>query len=114
MNGMASFIAVAEFDALFNEKAMKSTMQWKELPVNVIYKINQIKEVLVDSTATMILDLIDEQGHVLRAWAPQRLYKDLLRFPDKANIYVRSLGKKECKMAPGRWYHDYNLAQLSR
>ena len=110
---MASFIAVADFNALLNGKAMESTIQWKELPVNVIYKIKQIKEILVDNTATMILDLIDEQEHSLKVWAPQRLYKDLLRFPDKVNIYVRSLGKKECKMAPGRWYHDYNLAQVT-
>ena len=88
-------------------------MQWKELPVNVIYKTKHIKEILVDNTASMILDLVDEQEHSLKVWAPQRLCKDFLRFSDKTNIYVRSLGKKECKMTPGRWYYDYNLAHVT-
>ena len=109
---MASFIATEDFNALLNEKAMESTMQWKELPVNVIYKIKHIKEILVDNTASMILDLIDEQEHSSKVWAPQRLCKDLLRYSGKTNIYVRSLGKKECKTTAGRWYYDYNLAQV--
>ena len=106
---MASFIVTEDFNALLKE----AVMQWSELPLNTIYKIKRVKEVLVDNTATVILDLSDKQGDTLKVWAPQRLYKDLLRFPDKTNIYLRSLGKKECKMTPGRWYYDYNIAQVA-
>ena len=109
---MASFISIEEFNASLNEKT-ELTMQWSELPINIIYKIKHIKEVLFENTATMILDLVDDLGHTWRVWTPQRIYMELLRFSDKANIYIRSLGKKECKMTTGRWYYDYNLAQIS-
>ena len=105
---MASFITTADFNVLVKE----AVMQWSELPLNIIYKIKRVKEVLVDNTATVILDLSNEQGDTLKVWAPQMLYKDLLRFPDKTNIYLRSLGKKECKMTPGRYYYGYNMAQV--
>ena len=71
---MSSFIATEDFNALLK------VMQWSELPQNIIYRIEEVKEVEVDSTTAAILHAIDERGNATKVWAPQILYNDLQKF----------------------------------
>ena len=110
---MSSFITSDEFNALHaKEQQELPALKWIELPLNIIYRVHQCKEVLVDDMPTMILTLVEENGNTLKLWAPGRLRDRIHKnYRSIANLYVRSLGIKDSKTV-GRWYYSYELVQL--
>lgn len=100
---MASFITTEEFENAINNKP---ALQWKELPLNIIFKIEQLR-VIRDA---MILTLVDRNEKVYNVWALDRLCKALNKTKGCSSpIYLRSKGIKESKDDTGRWYYDYDM-----
>ena len=115
---MSNFITNEEFTALtdaMNRLTLYAdpAIRWRDLPLNTIYKIEHSREVLSNDVATIILTVVDREGDKKTVWATSRLSIELRkRYLNKTNVYIRSLGKKECKTMPGRLYYDYEIVQL--
>ena len=114
----ASFISSSEFDTLGSETKRRKLVEespalhWKQLPLKVIYKIENIKKVVVKSKPAMILSLANKEGDTYKVWATSRLCKEIASCTEDANLYIRSLGQKECETIDNGWYYDYDLVCL--
>ena len=105
---MASFITKECFESAVIKE--ESTLQWKELPLNIIFKIDHIRQ--VSNGSAIVLTLIDRNDNICKVWALDRLCKALNKTKGcNSSLYLRAKGIKESKDT-GRWYYDYDMIQI--
>ena len=92
MEAATSSITSSKFDTLGSEKKRRKiwesspALHWKELPLNVIYKIENIKEIMVKSKPTTILSLVNKEGDTYKVWATSKLCKEIAPHAEDANL----------------------------
>ena len=95
------------FDKLMQSQAYQPAIRWVDLPINEIYRIDQIKTIATRLGEGKILELTTRYDKKLTVWAPARLAKylgwdDLTRF-------IRPLGKFPHKSDSNKSFHKYEL-----
>ena len=100
----------------FNKQIEKKTMKaisWRDLEVDVIYKIEEKREVLnTKYGSALILHISNVNGNSIQVWATKLIAKTLM--PDgkeemKLPCFIRPLGPKTCKMDKSRSYYDFQI-----
>ena len=93
-------------------------IDWCELRVNVIYKLNSLLPVPTKYDYKTILVLIDKEGVELRVWSPPNVSTELkirLEFIcSNTNLYIKSLGEKIEKTSSGidKRYFDFETVNV--
>ena len=105
-NNMA-FPTNKQFDELMQNQAYQPAIKWVDLPINKIYKIDQIKTVVTRLGEGKILELMTRDDKKITVWAPSRLVTDLGW--DELPRFIRSLGKFPHKRDNTKSYHKYEL-----
>ena len=96
-----------QFDERMQSQAHKPAIKWVNLPINDIYRIDQIKTITTRFGEGKILELTTRYDKKLTVWAPARLAKDLGW--DDLPRFIRPLGKFPCKSDSTKTYHKYDL-----
>ena len=102
-----SFPTNEEFDQRVQSQAYQPAIKWRDLPINKIYCINNIKTVTTRYGSGTVLELTKQDASTVEAWAPARLAKDL-GWEDLPR-YVKPLGLSPCKKDNTKTYHKYEL-----
>ena len=115
---MAGFLSEDQFKSLSDEsrerKKNESTIPWRDVPLNTIYKVVSTKEVPTANsfgdTPSVVVTLTDEHGETIKAWATGLLSDDIRenKAAGKTKLFIKSLGKKTGKK-PGRFSYEYDL-----
>ena len=111
------FISAKQFNEMAEKQREESIpIAWRDVPINEIFKIDNIKIVNVDMENNdsmddgMILSLLNKTGRKLNVWATSRLREDIEQnnYPKEKTLYICSLGRENMK-TDGRWYYKYEL-----
>ena len=106
---MDEFLSEENFTKHVNKQNLSEspTEKWRDLTVDILYRINQAKEVTTRYGPGMILELETREGAKKSTWAPERLAKEL-----RGGVYpryVRSHGLTPCKQDSSKSYYKYDL-----
>ena len=108
------FISDLNFERLVLEKSDDpKAMYWLDLPINIIYKIDDVFPVQTKlSKEQLLLQLSDKDGNVISVWTPDNLKIELKNL--RGTNYIKSLGLKECITNNGRKrkYFDYQIVSV--
>ena len=105
-----NFILSNDFEAVVKNKG-KNTIKWSTLPVDIIFKVETIKEVDFmrdgEPSTSRIAELINKVGEVTIVWLPDIIDKELASIEDfeKKCVYIRSYGLKLNKMGTRKYFH---------
>ena len=109
-----NFISLDEFESVLSKNKRKNTVKWSSVPLDVIFKVEEIKEVRIakngEGMTSRIAELKNEGGEVTIAWLPGIISKELNNIEDfeKKQVYIRSLGLKDNKNGT-RKYFDFDF-----
>ena len=96
----------------FNERKSQheSIRPWREVPVEVIYYIENVEEILTSNgkNATVVT-LCDSSGERLKAFATSILARDLEG--STTGYFIKSLGLKASTKNKGQSYYRYELVK---
>ncbi len=88
----------------------QTVMKWKEVPLNIIFQVTEVKRSEGKFGPIVILTLESEQGEIFKCWSNQRLGEELADFQWLDDeCYVKSLGLVPSKRNPGQQYYSYEL-----
>ena len=110
---MSQFPSEEDFEQ--NKEVQESIMKWRELPMNIIHKINNVELKDTQFGEGTILTLENIKGEISKCWSNQRLAGELKDFGWKdENCYIKSLGLIPSIKNPSHKYYKYNLARYQR
>ena len=108
------FITDERFEELVaprrDEKTAANTIDWCELPINVIYLVKFLVPVQTKYGTKILLLLTNQEGSEIKVWSPANVSKELKVSIKLSNtIYIKSLGEKTGKTASGKGkrYFDF-------
>ena len=103
-----AFLTNEQFDERMQSQAYQPAIKWVDLPINNIYRIDQIKTITTRFGECKILELTTRYDKKLTVWASARLVKDL-SWSDLPR-FIRPLGKFPHKHDTTKSFHKYQLA----
>ena len=113
------FISDINFQQLFEEKSQDEpqAMYWKDLPMNIVYRVDGIFPTETKLSKEILLQLSDKDGYIISVWAPSagNLKNELKNLPGGAiTTYIKSLGQKEylTNNSVKRKYFDYQIVSV--
>ena len=91
--------------------------KWKDLPINVTFRVNEINERVVNidgkSVTAKFAILEEENGNIRKSWLTSIVQEELENITlSKRNVYLRSYGLKSNKQG-NRQYYDFEIIQGS-
>ena len=96
-----------QFDKLMQSQAYQPAIRWVDLPINNIYRIDQIKTITTRFGEGKLLELMTRDDKKITVWAPSRLIRDLGW--DDLPRFIRPLGKFPCKSDSNKSFHKYEI-----
>ena len=110
---MSQFPSEEDFEQ--NKEVQESIMKWRELPMNIIHKINSVELKDTKYGEATILTLENEVGDIFKCWSNQRLAEELKDFGWKdETCYLKSLGLVPSIKNPSHKYYKYDFARYQR
>ena len=113
------FITDERFEELVapkrDEKTAANTIDWCELPINVIYLVKFLVPVQTNYGTKILLLLTNQQGSEIKVWSPANVSKELKVSIKLSNtIYIKSLGEKTGKTSSGKGkrYFDFEIVYI--
>ncbi len=108
---MTDFISAENFQKAAAEQSKNNVISWSDVPINTIYRINEISPEKTTYGAQLILKLTTLDGTNYRAWACSRLRDELEVLPErkKERLFIKPLGLCDSMKFPDRKYHQYEL-----
>ena len=106
-----NFILSTEFEAEVAKSKRKNAIKWSTLPLDVIFKVETIKEIDVtkdgERTTSRIAELKNEIGDVTVVWLPDIIDTELAYIEDfeKKRVYIRSYGLKLNKKGTRKYFN---------
>lgn len=106
------FISQKEFQA-----ASSRIEKWGNLPLRVIYRIDEVKEKIFDRNGKSVLGkyvvLTNQEGEVRKAWLTSVIEGELRQYDvnGKDKVYIQSLGMKKSKENGNRSYYDFEIVK---
>ena len=102
-----AFPSPSDFDVA---KEKTTTMKWGDLPRYVIYKVNHIKKISIEShDGGSVAELENAEGVRLNVWLTRIIMEELEKNMD-GTCYIRSLGPKPAAES-GRIYHNFDIVK---
>ena len=95
------------------EKTAEDTIDWCELPINVIYLVKFLVPVQTNYGTKILLMLTNQEGTEIKVWSPANVSKELkVSIKLSNNIYIKSLGEKIGTTSSGKRkrYFDFETA----
>ena len=91
---MSLFPSVEQFDQCVAEsKRAAQAIDWKNLPTNVVYRVQPRGSVKTKSGSDTYLELVNRENEEVKVWAPPSVITALYSAPTTKKIgYIRSLG----------------------
>ena len=108
---MADFITINEF-----QTTSSRVTKWGDLPLNVIYRVDELKEKLVERDGKKVSSkyavLTNQAGDVKSVWLTSIIETELnkLNVGENERIYIQSFGLKMNK-AGNRKYYDFDIVK---
>ena len=90
-----------------NKVQLSQILKWREVPTEVIYRIEKVEWINTKIGRAMVVCLVDQDGEQLKAFATSCLIKDLKDYSD--GCYIKSIGKQESIKNPGQSYYHYEI-----
>ena len=110
---MSQFPSEEDFDQYKEAKA--TILKWRDVPMNIILKINKVERINTQIAEATILTLENEEGDIFKCWSNQRLGDELKDFGWKdEKCYVRSLGLPPSTINPSQKYYAYDFARYQQ
>ena len=109
-----SFISDEMFEEIAAPKRnMEDAIDWRELPINVIYEVKLLTPVQTKFGNKVLLTLVGKDGLENKVWCPTNVSKEL-KLCAKSSTYIKSLGEKTGKTSSGRnkRYFDFETANI--
>ena len=112
------FISDINFQKLVEERSQDEphAMYWKDLPINIVYRVDGIFPTETKLSKEILLQLSDKDCYAISDWSQSsgNLKKELKNLPGGAlTTYIKSLGKKERITNSGkRKYFDYQIVSI--
>ena len=106
-----NFILSNEFEVEVAKSKRKNAIKWGALPLDVIFKVETIKEIDVtkdgERTTSRIAELKNEIGDITVVWLPDIIDSELANIEDfeKKRVYIRSYGLKLNKKGTRKYFH---------
>ena len=95
---------------------------WRDLPTNEWFLITHQRSVLCENGMKKILNLKHQDSTIRKVWTTtiisssidevQKNRSRLHQHPDRAHLFIKSLGKRLSKTNPDRVYFDFRLKYL--
>ena len=91
---MSSFPSDEQFDqCLAANKRAADALNWKDLPKQVVYRVQPQGSVETKRGADKVLELVNRENEEVKVWAPSSVVDALYSGPNVKKIpYIRSLG----------------------
>ena len=105
-----NFITPEQFEQ--NKNKHDQIQKWRDVPLNVIYQIENVEEIPSKNGNATIVTLSNENGEKLTAFATSCLIKDLKDFGWGETYYIKSLGLKNSNKNLGQKYYAYDLVRI--
>ena len=108
------FISMNEF-----QSESSRITKWGDLPLNVIYRIKNVNEELINREGEKVIskyaELENEAGDMINVWLTSVIEKELKDINDYENehIYVRTYGLKTNQKG-NRKYHDFEIVKRKK
>ena len=105
-----SFISSDVFEKKVLEDKPKDIINWADLPLNEIFKVNKVKDINVnidgEEKISQVAELENQTGDVTNVWLTTVGKEKLGRISDFNNrcIFIRSLGLKYNKKQNRKYY----------
>ena len=113
MKTKETFITTEDFDALSSPIFQEEIMSWKDLPNQVIFRVEHVYLVQTKWGKQLALVLTNKEGKVFQVYATNPIKNDLKDFGKTgvtSTTYIKSLGeKKRATNAGNRTYYDYDI-----
>ena len=104
------FITEEEFEQ--NKNKHDQIQRWRDVPLKVIYQIENVEEIPSKNGNATIVTLSSENKEKLTAFATSCLIKDLKDFGWGETYYIKSLGLKNSNKNLGQKYYAYDLVRI--
>ena len=98
-----------------DEKTTANTIDWCELPINVIYLVKFLVPVQTNYGTKILLLLTNQEGSEIKVWSPANVSKELkVSIKLSNNIYIKSLGEKIGTTSSGKRkrYFDFETVYI--
>lgn len=111
-----SFISDDVFEKKVLEDKPKDIINWADLSLNEIFKVNKVKDINVnidgEEKISQVAELENHSGDVTNVWLTTVGKEKLGRISDFSNrcIFIRSLGLKDNKKQ-NRKYYDCDVVE---
>ena len=89
---VSEFISDVNFEQLVITESEPEAMYWKDLPINIVYRLDGIFPIQTKLSKEILLQLSDKDGYVISVWSPSNLKKALKSV--YGTTYTKSLEKK--------------------
>ena len=96
-----------QFDKLMQSQAYQPAIKWVDLPINIVYRIDLIKNITTRFGEGKVLEMMTRDDKKITVWAPSRLISDLGW--DDLPRFIRPLGKFPHKRDSNKSFHKYEL-----
>ena len=113
----SKFISVNTFEAKSSKNKRKDIIKWAELPLNIVFRVNAVRELTVNrdgkKSISRIGELENEDGTIsVNVWLTSIIEKELKDITDfeTKHVYIRSCGMKENKSGT-RKYYDFDIVK---
>ena len=110
-----AFISKEDFEALASTRRFEQkAICWKDLPIDVVFRVNQVLPTQTKWGGQLLLLLIDSDGYEFNVWSPHSVKKELKNFSQfLGTTYIKSLGEKERLTNTGkRKYYDFEIVLI--
>ena len=106
------FITTEDFDALSSPIFQEEIIFWKDLPIQVIFRVEHVYLVQTKWGKQLALVLTNHEGKVFQVYATNPIKNELKDFGKSitTTTYIKSLGENKIATNTGnRKYYDYEI-----
>ena len=104
---MSSFPTPEKFER--NKIQVDQILKWREVPTEVIYRIEKVEWIRTKVGEAMVVILVDKNEKKLKAFSTSCLMKDLKDLSNNDECCIKPLGKRDSSKNPGQSYYHYEL-----
>ena len=107
------FITTEDFNALTAPIFQEETIFWKDLPIQVIFRVEHVYLLQTKWGKQLVLVLSNHDGKIIQVYATNPIKNELKDFAKDitTTTYIKSLGEKKITTNTGnRKYFDYEIA----
>ena len=106
------FLSDTDFDQLAATRDIaEEAIDWCDLPINVVYRVNEVVPVQTKWGARVIFKLVNREAVDIKVWTPLNVSRDVKSGMKLygTEAYIKSLGQKEVQTNGGkkRKYFDF-------